>query len=138
AISISGGTLYVKASGDGIDSNGTVTVSGGHTVVDCPTVGDTSPFDYETAASITGGTLIATGSANMAEGFTSAEQGVIALRVSEQSSGTALRAADGSDVLAETTPENSYNYILITTPALTAGQTYTLTVGGSSQSVTAK
>ena len=138
-IMISGGQVSVKAGGDGIDSNGTVTISGGSILVDCPTMGDTSPFDYETTASITGGTLIATGSSNMAEGFTSASQGVIAGRLSEQSGGTSLSVTDGSgSEILSTTPETSYNYILISSPELTSGGTYTLTVGGNSQSVTAR
>ena len=138
-IVISGGQVSVKAGGDGIDSNGTVTISGGSILVDCPTMGDTSPFDYETTASITGGTLIATGSSNMAEGFTSASQGVIAGRLSEQSGGTSLSVTDGSgSEILSTTPETSYNYILISSPELTSGGTYTLTVGGNSQSVTAR
>ena len=138
-IMISGGQVSVKAGGDGIDSNGTVTISGGSILVDCPTMGDTSPFDYDGTAAITGGTLIATGSSNMAEGFTSAAQGVIAGRLSEQSGGTSLSVTDGSgSEILSTTPENSYNYILISSPELTSGGTYNLTVGGNSQSVTAR
>ncbi len=138
-IVISGGQISVKAGGDGIDSNGTVTISGGSILVDCPTMGDTSPFDYDGTAAITGGTLIATGSSNMAEGFTSAAQGVIAGRLSEQSGGTSLSVTDGSgSEILSTTPENSYNYILISSPELTSGGTYNLTVGGNSQSVTAR
>ena len=139
AINISGGQVSVKAGGDGIDSNGTVNITGGAILVDCPTMGDTSPFDYETTASITGGTLIATGSANMAAGFTSASQGVIAARVSEQGGNTTLTLTDGSGAeILSTTPENAYNYVLISAPELTSGQSYTLTVGGDSGSVTAR
>ena len=138
-INISGGQISIQAGGDGIDSNGSVTVTGGNTLVDCPTAGDTSPFDYETTAAITGGTLVATGSSMMAEGFTSAEQGVINGRLSEQSGGTTLTVTDGSgNILVDVTPDNPYNYILISTPELTSGRTYTLTVGGYSDSVTAR
>lgn len=139
AINISGGQVSVKAGGDGIDSNGTIDISGGAILVDCPTVGDTSPFDYESTASITGGTLIATGSANMAEGFTSSSQGVITARVSEQGGNTTLTVTDasGAEILS-TTPENAYNYVLVSAPELTSGQSYTLTVGNDSGSVTAK
>lgn len=139
ALNISGGQVSVKAGGDGIDSNGTVSISGGAILVDCPTMGDTSPFDYEATASITGGTLIATGSANMAAGFTSSSQGVIAARVSEQGGNTTLTLTDGSGAeILSTTPENAYNYVLISAPELTSGQSYTLTVGGDSGSVTAR
>ena len=35
-LNIEGGTIYVNAQGDGLDSNGNITVSGGYTVVDGP------------------------------------------------------------------------------------------------------
>ena len=134
SVTVTEGTLTLTSGDDGIHADDTLTVSGGSILVDCPTMGDTSPFDYETTASITGGTLIATGSSNMAEGFTSASQGVIAGRISEQSGGTSLSVTDGSgSEILSTTPENSYNYILIS-----SGGTYNLTVGGNSQSVTAR
>ena len=50
SIVISGGNLYVKASGDGIDANGTLTISGGYTVVTGPTQGDTATLDYDKSA----------------------------------------------------------------------------------------
>ena len=42
SILISDGNLYINASGDGIDANGTLTISGGYTVVVGPTRGDTA------------------------------------------------------------------------------------------------
>ena len=138
-INLSGGQISIRAGGDGIDSNGSVTISGGNTMVDCPTQGDTSPFDYETTAAITGGTLVATGSSMMAEGFTENTQGYIAARVGSASQGTDLTVTDGrGNILVDVTPDNSFNYVLISTPEMVSGQTYTLTVGGSDDSVTAQ
>lgn len=138
-INLSGGQLTIRAGGDGIDSNGSVTIGGGNIVVDCPTQGDTSPFDYETAATVTGGTLVATGSGMMAEGFTGNSQGVINGRLNEQSGGTVLTVTDGNgNTILSSTPTNSFNYILISSPELVSGQSYTLTVGGYSDSVTAR
>lgn len=138
-INVSGGQITLRAGGDGIDSNGSVAISGGYIAADCPTQGDTSPFDYETEATITGGTLIATGSGMMAEGFTSNSQGVINGRLNEQSGGTAVTVTDGSgNVIISAAPTNPYNYILISAPELVSGRTYTLTVGGYSDTVTAR
>ena len=70
---------------------------------------------------------------------TSSSQGVIAARVSEQGGNTTLTVTDGSGAeILSTTPENAYNYVLISAPELTSGQSYTLTVGNDSGSVTAK
>ena len=72
---ISGGDLYINASGDGIDANGSLEISGGYTVIVGPTQGDTIPSHHDTTATITGGTFIGTGSANMAQTFSSSQQG---------------------------------------------------------------
>ena len=37
AVTINGGNLYVEADGDGLDSNGSITVNGGTTIVCGPT-----------------------------------------------------------------------------------------------------
>ena len=60
-ITISGGYIFVNASGDGIDSNGTLSVSGGVTLVAGPTDSANGALDYETSADVSGGVLIALG-----------------------------------------------------------------------------
>ena len=82
SIAISGGTLTIQASGDGLDANGTIEITGGTTVVTGPTSGDTAVLDYDTSAAIAGGTFLGTGAAGMAQTFRSAEQGVVTERVS--------------------------------------------------------
>lgn len=136
-INISGGNIYIQASGDGVDSNGSVTVSGGYTVVCGPTQGDTSVLDYNGTASITGGTFIGTGGAGMAANFSSADQGLIAVSTGSQSAGSAvtLTDADGKTI-AEVTPELDYAVVYISTSDMTSGGTYTLTAGSFSEEIT--
>lgn len=137
SIVISGGKTHISANGDGIDSNGSVEISGGYTVVEGPTQGDTSVLDYNSTGTITGGTFIGTGGAGMAENFSNAEnQGIIAVSVDNQSAGTAvtLKDADGN-VIAETTPELDYAVVYISTPEMEQGGTYTLTAGSYSETI---
>jgi len=139
SITISGGKLYINASGDGLDANGTLTVSGGYTVVCGPTVGDTATLDYDVSGVITDGTFIGTGASGMAQSFSDSEQGVIAIRVGNQSAGTAisLTDSDGNTVISSYTPELNFAVVILSSPDIVKGGTYKLTVGSASNEFTA-
>lgn len=130
SITISGGTLYINASGDGIDANGSLTISGGYTVVAGPTQGDTATLDYDTSAVITGGTFIGTGASGMAQTFSDSEQGVIAVSAGNQDAGTEITVVDkNGNTVISCTPELSFNVIIISSPDIVSGETYTITAG---------
>lgn len=130
SIKISGGTLYINSSGDGVDANGTLEISGGHTTVTGPTQGDTSTLDYDKTAVITGGTFIGTGSTMMAQSFSDSKQGVIALNVGNQAAETQIELKDskGNTVVSHK-PELDFAVVIISTPDLVKGEIYTITVG---------
>ena len=65
-------------------------IAEGYTTVCGPNQGDTSTLDYDTSAVISGGTFIGTGAAGMAQTFSSAQQGVVAVRAGSQAEGTAI------------------------------------------------
>ena len=68
SLDISGGNIYVDAErGDGIDSNGSLTVSGGNLTVFSTSSGANSPLDSDGEFKITGGTVLAVGSSSMAQ-----------------------------------------------------------------------
>ena len=133
SIVISGGNLYVKASGDGIDANGTLTISGGYTVVTGPTQGDTATLDYDKSATITGGTFIGTGALGMAQSFSDSKQGVVAVSVGNQSAGTNITLKDKSGkTLVTYAPDLSFAVVILSSPDIVSGDTYTITVGSES------
>lgn len=138
-IEINGGTIDIAASGDSIDSNGSLTITGGTITLTGPTQGDTSVIDYESEGVITGGTFIGTGAIQMAQSFSSSEQGVIAINSGEQSSGTAitLKDSNGKTILSHK-PEDDFAFVIISTPDIVSGETYTISIGSSSGEVTAK
>ena len=68
-ITISGCTIRIDASGDGIDSNGDLNVSGGEIYVSGPMSDGDSALDYDGAATITGGTVVAAEYSGMAQNF---------------------------------------------------------------------
>ena len=133
SITISGGTIQVTASGDGIDANGTLTISGGYTTVCGPTKGDTATLDFDVSAVITGGTFIGTGASGMAQTFSDSEQGVIAVSVGNQSAGTQITLTDlDGNVVISHVPELSFGVVILSSPDIIKGETYTITVGSAS------
>lgn len=138
SIVISGGSIGVQASGDGIDANGTLEITGGFTAVCGPTRGDTATLDYDTSATVTGGTFIGTGASGMAQTFSGGSQGVVAVQVGSAAAGTKLTLTDSSGkVILEHAPALDYAVVILSSPEIISGQTYTIEVGGQSGEVQA-
>ena len=139
SIEINGGNIDIHASGDGIDSNGTLLITGGMTVVTGPTQGDTAVLDYDSTAEITGGIFIGTGAMQMAQTFSSSEQGVIAVSVGDQGSGAQVVLTDrsGSEIMTHTI-EQSANLIILSSPDIKKGDSYTISIGSVSGECTAE
>lgn len=138
-ITISGGNITVSADGDGVDSNGDLTVSGGALYVNGPTSSGDGALDYNGTAAVTGGTVIAAGASGMAEGFgdTSTQYSFLVNLPASVAGGTALSIADGSGkTLATYTPSKAYQSVCVSLPALKKGETYTITAGEQSTTVT--
>ena len=74
----------------------------------------------------------------MAQTFSSAQQGVVAVRTGSQEAGTAiaLQDSDGRTVLT-CTPSLPFDVIILSSPELIQGETYTITVGSLSGECTA-
>ena len=133
SIVISGGNLYISSSGDGLDANGTLEISGGYTVVVGPTQGDTATLDYDKSGIITGGTFIGTGASGMAQTFSDSKQGVVAVSVGNQSAGTKILLKDKSgNTIIEHTPELNFAVVILSSPDIKKSETYTVTVGSES------
>ncbi len=138
SIVISGGTLYINASGDGIDANGSLEISDGYITVVGPNQGDTATLDYDTSAVITGGTFIGSGASGMAQTFSSSEQGVISINMGSQAAGTTITITDtDGNTLATFSPELPFSIIIFSSPSVVSGETYTVTAGAVSERTTA-
>ena len=137
-IAISGGSLYVNAGGDAIDSNGSLTISGGTTILSGPVSGDTSSLDYGSSGVITGGVFIATGASSMNMGFSaSSTQGSIMLRTDVQPAGTEITLTDADgNVLLSRTADQEFSCITLSCPEIVQGGSYTLTYGSQSTEIT--
>lgn len=92
----------------------------------------------ENGDGFTGGTFIGTGASGMAQSFSDSEQGVIALRVGSQSAGTkiVLKDSDGNTIITYS-PELDFEIVIISSPDIVKGETYTLCVGSFQTSIDA-
>lgn len=139
SVLIRGGSLYINAMGDGIDANGTLTIAGGLVTVCGPTKGDTAVLDFDQTGVITGGTFIGTGAHMMTQSFTDGDQGVISLNVGKQKTATAIELRDAAGkVIISCAPAMMFEIVIISTPELVKGESYTIVIGGETQTCTAK
>ena len=124
--------MQIDASGDGIDSNGSLTVSGGETYVSGPTNGGNGALDYVSDAVITGGIFVAAGPSQMAQNFGSASmQGAMMVSVGSQQAGSTVELTDSTgQPLLSWTAEKAFESVVISCPEIVQGAAYTLTVGG--------
>lgn len=137
-IHIAGGVLHVNASGDGMDSNGDIAVSGGETYLTGPTNSGNGTLDYSGSAVVTGGVFAASGSSGMAQNFdSSSTQGVMMVNVEEQEANTdiVLLNSNGDEILSWTA-EKEYSSVIVSSPDIKNGETYTIKAGTAEQSIT--
>lgn len=136
---ISGGTLTVNAAGDGLDSNGALRITGGDILVHGPTNSGNGALDTGSVIEISGGRILAIGASGMAVGFDASSAQPSILHNFPQSfpagTGIALTAADGT-VLLSAVSEKSFNSVVVSCEELQLGETYTLSVGSESVTLT--
>jgi len=153
AMNIYGGDLYIDGQDDGLDSNGTLTISGGNIVVFCGSAADNAPLDADGTITISGGTVLGVGQSGMAQLPNSTTQAYVYYgygangmggmggqpgQNSSTSSGVSISKGDtititdasGNTVATETALRNA-TFVFYTSPDLTEGETYTLSVGGT-------
>ena len=138
-IRITGGTLQVDAGGDGLDSNGGLYVDGGCVLISGPTSSGDGALDYGSVAEVTGGTVIAAGSAGMASGFgeTSSQYSFLIAFATPIPGGTDMTVTDSEgNVICTYTPTKDYQSVVVSTPELVSGGTYTVTAGEQTEEVT--
>lgn len=138
-ISIAGGNVTVNAEGDGIDSNGSLYISGGTINVSGPTNSGNGGLDYNGTAEITGGTVVVAGSSGMAQGFsdTSSQYSILYNFSTACAAGTEVKLTDADgNVIISYTPDKQFQSVVISTPDLKKDGTYTITSGDQTAEVT--
>lgn len=133
-LNINGGYIYVDAGGDGLDSNGVMNINGGTTLVDGPVNDGNGALDSGTEINVNGGTLIAAGSSGMAEtpSDTSKQYSVAVSFEQSQEAGSLVNLQDenGNSIITYS-PSKTYSSVIISTPEIKQGGTYSVYYGGS-------
>ena len=139
---LNGGYIHILAGGDGVDSNGDLTINGGEIYIDGPSDNGNSAVDYgdRSSAYVNGGMLVAIGSSGMAEGMSdSSKQKVLMVKLGEQMEAGDVELTDNEgNVIVSYTALKSYDCVIISTAEVESGATYTLTTSGTTTEVTAE
>lgn len=131
---INGGYLLVDAAGDGIDVNGAIEMTGGVVIVNGPTERRNGPLDYDAGFTLSGGLLVASGSAEMAQASdaTSTQPAVLLIFDSTQPAGVAVHVqGDDGKALFTFIPTKEFQSIAFSSPDLEMGATYHVYLGGT-------
>lgn len=145
SMDISGGTINAYTTGgDGFDSNGSMTITGGTICVWTANTADNQPLDADGTITITGGTVLAAGgSAGMGMKLSTSQpyvtfgqsggmqpggRGADALIAS----GSTLAVSDGTDTLFSMEAPCGARFVFFSAPELTEGAGYTLLSDGES------
>lgn len=139
---ITGGKITVNADGDGLDSNGNLREEGGDITINGPSNGGNGAIDIGTenggAGFISGGTLIALGTSSMAENFGSTStQCAFLVTMNSFGAGETITITDSQgNVLYTGVTVKSANSVVFSSADLVVGETYTVTIGSTSATVT--
>lgn len=139
---LNGGYIHILAGGDGVDSNGDLTINGGEIYIDGPSDNGNSVIDYgdRSSAYVNGGTLVAIGSSGMAEVMSdSSKQKVLMVKLGEQmEAGNVVLTDSEGNVIVSYTALKTYDCVIISTAEVESGATYTLATSGTTTEVTAE
>ena len=133
ALHINGGYIYVNAAGDGIDVNGAVEMTDGVVLVMGPVENMNGALDYMSTFNISGGILVAAGSAGMSMGLseTSTQNSLLLNFDQVLPAVTSIHIEDvnGNPILTFI-PEKEFQSVVFSSPQLESGVEYTMSVGG--------
>jgi trimeric autotransporter adhesin len=134
---INGGTTSISVTaGDGLDSNGNITMTGGTVIINGPNSSPEVAIDYNGTFNISSGFLIASGpnSGNMIQATsTTSSQYTVKATTTKSLSSTIFNIQDASgNNLVTFKPIRSTYYFIFSSPDLKSGSSYNIYTGGSS------
>jgi len=132
-LTINGGIVRMNALGDGVDSNGSIVMTGGQVYVSGPTNDGNGALDYDRSFEIRGGELIAAGSSGMAQvpSSSSTQSSILMYFSKAQAAETTIVLADSNGAeLLKFSPENTFSSLAMSHSEFKVGQSYSLYANG--------
>lgn len=140
SITITGGVIIMDTNeeGDGLDSNGSILITGGDILISSTTDVRDTALDSEGSSIIYGGSFVATGSYSQTlQNFNSGStQGSILYVLSKVQTGDVTLTDSSGNVLVDYTPAKEYQAVTISLEQLVVGGKYYLTAGDYSETIT--
>jgi len=135
SLSITGGIIQINSDGDGVDVNGSATMSGGYLIVYGPVTDMESTIDFDGTFTITGGLVVGIGSDGMLQSLsnTSTQNSLTYADGESYKAGTvvSLKDEDGN-IIIEIEAIKAFEAVVISSEEMTTGDTYTFKVGSDS------
>ena len=134
-ITISGGSIYIETeTGDGIDSNGALTITGGEVITQGAMEDMNGGLDADGAVTIDGGEVIATGARLSVPVADSTQQSLLLQfdRTQDANTLVVIQNSAGEDLLVFA-PALPFRQLLFSDAGIAAGETYTYFTGGSGE-----
>lgn len=129
-IEILDGHIVVNANGDGVDSNGSIYLTGGTLIVNGPTNSANGALDYAGDFYLDGGTLLAMGAAGMAQVPDNPSQYCLSLTFDETlREGDLVNISNGDSEFTIYIAKSVSN-IVFSSPDIVGGTTYEISYGG--------
>ena len=134
-LEIYGGNIFVNCEGDGLDSNGTITATGGNSIIwSMHSGGDNSPIDCDGSFTVNGAVIFGAGSSGMNDGIPATGSQSYITSKNSVSEGTVINVLSNGQTVFSAAAVKNVNYVFYTSPTLSNGQ---ITTGGTAQSYTA-
>ncbi len=128
SIHVSGGTISLLAGGDGLDSNGTINISGGTIVSLIQSTPDNGALDADGTVTITGGIVIYGGTGTGSNPGGNSTQSYVYINSTIQSEKEISVKKDGKTII-QFTPSIDCKYLALSSPDIKSGASYEIYSG---------